>query len=503
MYQYNIEYKKGSKLGNADALSRLPLAIENDIEPQNVHAFAETIPLNMIQVSEHTRKCKVLNEVLNQLLIGWKSPVNVSLKPFHDKRLMLSIENECIFYGNRIIIPDSLKTNILKMLHDTHIGVWRMKASARQYVWWPTVDKDIEAFARQCHECQIAQSSSSETPLSKWNETHTFFERIHLDFFHCNGKTILLVVDSYSRWFDVKQMKTTTSEKVINELRIIFAYFGLPKTVVSDNGPPFDAKAFLSFCNNNNIVCLKSPPYHPQSNGWAECGVRTVKQSLRKMLLESTNSADMQLLLSRFLIKYRNTPVTTTGLTPNERIFCFRPTILMDALICRTKLTHTEETKSKQKANGSKQNAQQQPDKVSETAKTYKLNQIVLYRNECKNEVKWLQAKIVGILSKSRYRIELLKRGSRRDCHGGQLRVYHENEFHELPISTPKASTQTEAQFVPCLSTTRQRKRDNDSLQVRKTSSRLRGKPRPVHYEARAQKARKRKQAFPQPTREI
>lgn len=135
---------------------------------------------------------------------------------------MLSIENDCIFYGNRIIIPDTLRTNILELLHDTHIGVCRMKAAARQYVWWPTIDKDIESFARQCHECQITQASPSETTLSKWNETHTFFERIHLDFFHLNDKTFLLVVDSYSRWFDVKQMKTTTSEKVIENYFCVF-----------------------------------------------------------------------------------------------------------------------------------------------------------------------------------------------------------------------------------------------------------------------------------------
>lgn len=77
MYQYHIEYKKGSKLGNANAFFRLPLAIENDIEPQNVHAFAEKIPLNTIQVSENTQKCKVLSEVFKRLLFGWQSPVNV------------------------------------------------------------------------------------------------------------------------------------------------------------------------------------------------------------------------------------------------------------------------------------------------------------------------------------------------------------------------------------------------------------------------------------------
>lgn len=92
----------------------------------------------------------------------------------------------------------------------------------------------------------------------------------------------------------------------------------------------------------------------------------------------------------------------------------------MDALICRAKPRHAEKTKSEQ-------NAPQQPEKDSKTTKTYKLNEIVLYRKEFKNEVKWLKAK--AILSKSRYKIELLKRGSRRDCHGGQLRIFNEKEI--------------------------------------------------------------------------
>lgn len=150
-------------------------------------------------------------------------------------------------------------------------------------------------------------------------------------------------------------MKTTTSSKLIEELRTIFAYFGLPKTVVSDNGPPFNSREFIKFCTNNGIACLKSPPYHPQSNGWAECGVRTVKQSLRKMLVE-TKCADSSLLLSRFLFKYRNTPVTTTGKCPTELIFRFRPTTLMDVLTSEktainmnktSPASHTSEKKKK------------------------------------------------------------------------------------------------------------------------------------------------------------
>lgn len=297
MYDYHIEYKKGSKLGNADALSRLPLPNENDIETENVHAFTENSPLKLKRIAEHTQTDEILGLVHKQLMSGWDRPVKAELRPFFNKRLMLKLESEY------------------------------------------------------------------------------FFERIHIDFFHFEKNTFLLLIDSFSRWLDVKQMKSTTGDKVIAELRTIFTYFGLPHSIVSDNGPPFSSKEFLKFCKNNNIVCLKSPPYHPQSNGWAECGVRTVKQSLRKMSLESGNGSDMALTLARFLIKYRNTPVTTTGIPPNDCIFRYRPVILMDALTSKAKQSVKQTTENHQQIsphNTSKHAKEKEPaKKASDKMRSY------------------------------------------------------------------------------------------------------------------------------------
>lgn len=57
MYSYSIKYKKGSKLGNADALSRLPFPMENDIEKQNVNELAEKVPLD---ISNARMNCYVM-----------------------------------------------------------------------------------------------------------------------------------------------------------------------------------------------------------------------------------------------------------------------------------------------------------------------------------------------------------------------------------------------------------------------------------------------------------
>lgn len=90
LYDYHIEYRRGSRLGNADALSRLPLPIENDIESGNIHTFSEKSPVNLKQVAEQTQTDGLLSVVYQHLLQGWKSPVSLKAKPYHQKRLMLS-----------------------------------------------------------------------------------------------------------------------------------------------------------------------------------------------------------------------------------------------------------------------------------------------------------------------------------------------------------------------------------------------------------------------------
>lgn len=126
----------------------------------------------------------------------------------------------------------------------------------------------------------------------------------------------LVLVDNHSEWLEVVHMATTTSAKTIEVLRSIFASYGLPEEVVSDNGPQFTSSEFKQFLRGNGIKETSVPVYHPASNGAAERSVQTVKSALIKQVLADKQSVTLQHRLANFLLMYRSTPHTVTGVSP-------------------------------------------------------------------------------------------------------------------------------------------------------------------------------------------
>ena len=106
-------------------------------------------------------------------------------------------------------------------------------------------------------------------------------------------------------------MSSTTSQVTIRALRSLFATFGLPQQVVSDNGPQFTSSEFAMFLKNNGVKHIKSSPYHPSTNGLAERFVRTLKNAMR-----SSDCKEPHQKLMNFLLCYRTTPHSTTNELP-------------------------------------------------------------------------------------------------------------------------------------------------------------------------------------------
>ena len=111
------------------------------------------------------------------------------------------------------------------------------------------------------------------------------------------GKTYLIIVDSFSKWPEIYEMSKVDSATTIEKLCDCFARFGLPNTIVSDNGTQFVSAEFERFCELNKILHIKTTPYHPSTNGAAENGVRSFKNALNKLLRDcQTHSQNLTVL---------------------------------------------------------------------------------------------------------------------------------------------------------------------------------------------------------------
>ncbi|KAK9395533.1 putative protein K02A2.6-like [Crotalus adamanteus] len=159
-----------------------------------------------------------------------------------------------------------------------------MKALARSHLWWPGLDKDIEAKVHACHLCQRSRPEMPQAPVHRWEETQSPWSRVHIDYAGpFQGQFFLVLVDSHSKWLEVVPVSSTTTAKTIQVLRGIFATHGLPDVIVSDNGPQFTSSEFQAFLQANLIRHATSAPFHPSTNGMAERMVRIAKDALKRL----------------------------------------------------------------------------------------------------------------------------------------------------------------------------------------------------------------------------
>ena len=318
-HDYDIEYKNTTLHSNADGLSRLPLG--QTMSPQNdpVDVFNmtqfETLPVSSADVRRETSRDSTLSRVFVNTMKGWQNNSDPDLATYYSRRNELTIHDGCLMWGISAIIPNKLHTKVLNELHEGHLGVVKMKSLARSFAWWPGIDHDIEQFAKGCTGCQQVQHNPAQAPLHTWEWPAKPWHRIHIDYAGpFVGHMFLVVVDAHSKWPEVIPTKATTSTKTIHILRTIFARYGIPEQLVSDNGPQFKSDEFEVFMKQNGIRHITSAPYHPSTNGLAERFVQTVKNGLKSMVGEEGSITQK---LSRFLIAYRNAPVPRLNSLPH------------------------------------------------------------------------------------------------------------------------------------------------------------------------------------------
>lgn len=119
----------------------------------------------------------------------------------------LSIQNGCVLWGARVVLPQPGRDSVLRQLHQCHPGVSRMKALARSYVFWPKQYKEVEDVVRACEVCQEHPNAPAPAPLCPWDWPDKPWSRIHMDY---AGKMFFVLIDAHSKWMDVFPVNSAT-----------------------------------------------------------------------------------------------------------------------------------------------------------------------------------------------------------------------------------------------------------------------------------------------------
>ena len=314
------EYVPGKQLVVADLLSRKPLRESIDAitlqqeEDVSLHVITHVnnwpaSPGRLGQIRRATTEDEELQMAIQFTQHGWPKyaqDVPIGLRPLYEARNHLSIAEEVLVYDDRIVVPKSMREEILDRIHDGHPGIVKSRERAKMSVWWPGLSGEISTMVERCSHCQIGRSTQRSEPLVTTPLPKRTWSHIAADLCELNGKKYLVVIDYYSRYLEIAQLQTTTSRFVITQLKEMFARWGICDKITTDNGPQFSSDEFRKFAEDYGFEHVTSSPGFPQSNGEAERAVQIAKKILRQD----------DIFLG--LMTYRATPVAATGKSPAQ-----------------------------------------------------------------------------------------------------------------------------------------------------------------------------------------
>ena len=135
---------------------------------------------------------------------------------------------------------------------------------------------------KSCSTCQEHQNRQASEPLIPHDIPDTPWQKVGTDLFSLRNKDYVIVADYTSKFFDLSQLEDTEAPTVVMHTKRIFSKFGIPKEVISDNGPQYISREYSTFAHEWDFKHDSSSPEYPQSNGFIERTIQTVKKTLKK-----------------------------------------------------------------------------------------------------------------------------------------------------------------------------------------------------------------------------
>lgn len=439
-FDCDIEYRPGSSMYHADALSRNPVG--NAREEQHVLDVLTVGTEDWISTVQESddeiiRIKEILTDPNSEKVVDILK--NYKIKNNKVYRIIGSGDNDI-----RWVVPRGVRWQIAKFNHDDlgHFGFEKTLARVRQSYWFPKMRKFIKKYVKSCLECARSKdfSGKQQGELHPIPKPEIPFHTIHADHLGPFVRSkkgncyLLVIVDGFTKYVNIKPVRNTKSSTTIKALKEHIACFGAPSRLITDRGTSFTSHSFSAFIRGIGVKHVLNAVATPRANGQCERYNRTI---LSALAAKANNRDDKNWddYIADIQIGINTTIHKTTGKSASELLFGFNINSnsenMLSEILDDTRELATENLNQVRIDTGKRIVEQQTKTKVRYdskrlTSQNYEIGDLVSVKRDVPSDgnSKKLAAKFQGpykikkVLPNDRYLIEstplTLKRGQRK-----------------------------------------------------------------------------------------
>lgn len=323
-YDFTFKHIEGQQ-NPADFLSRqvFNLTTQKDL---TTDLFAERTELTIRNIKSEQLNDPQLKSIISKIKSG-KPCYHGKGKKFiidnSSQLLMLRIrtkKSKRHIKTDKIVVPTKLQRVIIKLAHAVHFGIHRTLSIIRDKYFWKGMIGDVQNYIKSCDECLTYKNKYiTPAPLEHFSDITFPMQQLAIDAVGplprtSNGNMyILTIVDMYTRFFVATPVRSITANTVLDTLKKLYANFGLPVSILSDNGSIFKNKVYQDFHKALGVEIKFTSPYKPNCNGRLEIIHKSLKSAMAT-ICKQTFQWDQS--VPWFALYHNNTTHSATGYTP-------------------------------------------------------------------------------------------------------------------------------------------------------------------------------------------
>ena len=247
-YDLKVRYVPGKQQVLSDCLSSALVqpteSLSNEYDDVEVHLINQLGLVNdaLAKFRSCTNTDETSQVVMEYVLTGWpadKAQVDELARQYFSYREELSVEDGLLFKKERLVVPQSMRAGVLDEIHGAHMGESKSLSFARDYILiWPGMSAQVKDRVRSCGICNAFRNQQQKETLKSHDVPGLPWQTVGTghDLFEYGGHTYVVVTDFYSKFFELELLRRNTATCLINNLKNVFARYGIPEEVISDNG---------------------------------------------------------------------------------------------------------------------------------------------------------------------------------------------------------------------------------------------------------------------------